>query len=267
MKTLIRRPAASGAFYPEDAAHLEAEVRALLSASAPAAPSDAPPFALIVPHAGYRYSGPVAASGYGLLTPWWERIRSVALFGPSHFEPLDGLAVSGAGAWRTPLGDVEVDEDLRVVAVDAGASIDEGPHLDEHALEVQLPWLQVVLGPGVRIAPVAVGWSSSEQAAGVIAAVGDAADLVVVSTDLSHYLPLESARRKDRRTADAVLARNPGAIGTDDACGVFALRGAVELARQRDLDVTLLDLRTSGDTAGDADRVVGYGAFALAGRP
>ncbi|MGZ4150399.1 MAG: AmmeMemoRadiSam system protein B [Actinomycetota bacterium] len=265
MKTLIRRPTASGSFYPDDATHLEAEVRALMSGSAQAAPSGEPPFALVVPHAGYRYSGPVAASAYGLLTSRWDRIRRVALFGPSHFEPLDGLAVSGAGAWRTPLGDVEVDEDLRVVAVEAGASVDDGPHLDEHALEVQLPWLQVVLGSGVRIAPVAVGWSSPDEVARVIAAVGDAADLVVVSTDLSHYLPLESARRQDRRTADAILARDPTEIGADDACGVFALRGAVELARLRDLDVTLLDLRTSGDTAGGPDRVVGYGAFAIAG--
>jgi AmmeMemoRadiSam system protein B len=267
MKTLIRRPAARGSFYPDDPTRLEAEIRALLSETAPAEPAGVPPFALIAPHAGYRYSGPVAAFAYGLLTPWWDRIRRVALFGPSHFEPLDGLAVSGAGAWRTPLGDVEVDEELRVVAVEAGASVNDGPHLDEHALEVQVPWLQVVLGPHVRIAPVAVGWSSPRPVTDAIAAVGDAADLTVISTDLSHYLPIEAARARDRRTADAVLARDAAAIGTDDACGVFALRGAVELAQRRGSAITLLDLRTSGDTAGDPDRVVGYGAFAVAGRP
>ena len=267
MKTLIRRPAASGSFYPDDPTRLEAEVRALMSASAPAASTEGPPFALIVPHAGYRFSGPVAASAYGLLTPWWDRIRRVALFGPSHFEPLDGLAVSGAGAWRTPLGDVEVDEEARVAAVEAGASVDDGPHLDEHALEVQVPWLQVLLGPQVRIAPVAVGWSSPRPVADAIAAVGDVADLVVVSTDLSHYLPIEVARSRDRRTADAVLARDAAAIGTDDACGVFALRGIVELTRRRGGQIRLLDLRTSGDTAGDPDRVVGYGAFSVAARP
>jgi AmmeMemoRadiSam system protein B len=264
MKTMIRRAAASGCFYPEEPTRLEAEVRALLSESAPA---EVPPYAVIVPHAGYRYSGPVAASAYGLLTSRWERIRRVALFGPSHFEPLDGLAVSGASAWRTPLGDVEVDEDLRVVAVEAGASVDDGPHRDEHALEVQVPWLQVLFGSRVRIVPVAVGWFAPRRVADAIAAVGDVADLVVISTDLSHYLPIEAARDRDRRTADAVLARDAAGIGTDDACGVFALRGMVELARQRGSEVRLLDLRTSGDTAGDPDRVVGYGAFSVTARP
>lgn len=265
MTAIVRLPVAAGTFYPLDHARLQADVCSMLAAADRVASGDRP-FALVVPHAGYRYSGPVAASAYAFLRSWAGSIRLVALIGPSHFEPCDGAVVSGARAWRTPLGDVGIDDELRTLAVAAGAVIDEAPHAAEHALEVQLPWLQLVLGPELRIAPVAVGTSTSEIAAALIAAVGDVADLVVVSTDLSHYLPVEEARRRDAGTAAAILARDAAAIASGDACGVFALRGAVELARRRDAAVTVLDLRTSGDTAGRPEEVVGYGAFAIAGR-
>lgn len=265
MTTVVRLPVAAGTFYPHNAARLETDVSAMLAAAAHWNPDDGRPFALIVPHAGYRYSGPVAASAYAGLRSRSAATRRVALFGPAHFEPFDGAAVSGMNAWRTPLGDVDVDDELRRIAISAGTPVDEAPHVREHALEVQLPWLQVVLGPEMRIVPVAVGRSSPEVVAALIAPVGDAADLVVISTDLSHYLPIDQARRRDRCTADAVLARDAAAIGPDDACGLFALRGAVELARQRGLAVRMLDLRTSGDITGDPTRVVGYGAFAIAG--
>ncbi len=221
------------------------------------------PYALIVPHAGYRFSGPVAASAYRYLRAWAGSTRGLALFGPSHFVPLDGAAVSEAAVWQTPIGNVEVDEALRRHALAAGAALDEAPHAHEHALEVQLPWLQIALGPTTSMVPVAVGKCSPGSAAALIGTVGDVADLVVVSTDLSHYLPADDARRRDRRTADAVLAGDAATIGSEDACGMFALRGLVELTRQRGGVTSLLDLRTSGDTAGDPDEVVGYGAFAI----
>ncbi len=261
MKTLLRRPVADGTFYPADPARLEADVRALLAATPGRHAEAERPFAIVVPHAGYRYSGPVAASAYGALTGCWADVRRIALFGPSHFEPLAGLAVSGAGGWRTPIGDIEVDDELRDLAIETGVLVDELPHLREHALEVQLPWLQVVCGADVRIVPVAVGRTTPAEAGRMMGALADVADLVLVSTDLSHYLPVERARIRDRHTANAVLMRDPHAIGPDDACGLFALRGIVELARRRDLRIELLDLRTSADTAGDPDRVVGYGAF------
>ncbi len=256
-----RRPAVAGTFYPADPGELAAALDALLSSASPPE-GIGEPVALVVPHAGYVYSGPVAATAYALLEAGVP--RRVALFGPAHFVPLRGLAVSTAAAWRTPLGTVPVDAELRERAIAAGALAEEGPHLPEHSLEVQVPFLQRVVGEGLRILPVAVGASRPEQAAGVMEALLPEA-LLVVSTDLSHYHDDATAKRLDRRTADAVLARDPEAIGLEDACGVYALRGVVELARRRGLRIHLLDLRTSADTAGDPWRVVGYGAFALTG--
>jgi AmmeMemoRadiSam system protein B len=182
------------------------------------------------------------------------------LLGPAHFVPLAGLAVSGADAWATPLGAVPVDADLRERALAAGAVVDDEPHAPDHALEVELPFLQRACADGLEILPIAVGHTEPGAVADLIAAL-DA--LVVVSTDLSHYLDDATAKRKDRATAEAVLARDPGAIGADAACGVVALRGLVEHARRADLAIELLDLRTSADTAGDPQSVVGYGAFAV----
>ncbi len=221
-----------------------------------------PPATIVVPHAGYIYSGPVAASAYALLCPFAERIRRVLLLGPAHFVPLTGMAVPEGATWETPLGPASVDPELREVAVAAGAKADDQPHAPEHSIEVQLPFLQRALGEGFGVLPVAVGVSAPTAVADLIAALWERA-FVVVSTDLSHYHDDATAKRLDRRTADAVVARDPSAIGGDDACGVYALRGIVEHARRADLDVELLDLRTSADTAGDPRRVVGYGAFAM----
>jgi MEMO1 family protein len=146
-----------------------------------------------------------------------------------------------------------------------GAAVDDRPHAPEHALEVQIPFLQRVLAAGFGFLPVAVSELSAGETADLIDAFfGETGTLVVVSTDLSHYHGVETARRLDRRTAQAVVARNAAALGEEDACGIFALRGLVELARRKHLAIELLDLRTSADTAGDPDRVVGYGAFAVA---
>lgn len=256
--TRERRPAVAGTFYPSDPGELAAAVDALLAQAAP--PEHLEPVALVVPHAGYVYSGPIAATAYALLRT--RPPSRVALFGPAHFVPLRGCAVSTAPAWRTPLGSVPTDPELRERAVAAGALAEEGPHVPEHSLEVQVPFLQRIVGAGLRICPVAVGVARAGQVADVMAAVLPQA-LLVVSTDLSHYHDDATAKRLDRRTAEAVRSRDPDAIGLEDACGVYALRGLVELARREDLRVHLLDLRTSADTAGDPRRVVGYAAFAL----
>lgn len=258
----VRPPAAAGRFYPDDPDELRAAVDGLLDAAGPT--SGPVPRALIVPHAGYGYSGPVAASAYATVRGAAARLRRVALLGPAHFVPLAGAVVPVAEAWRTPLGDVPIDLGLRRVAQGAGAAADDEPHEPEHAIEVQLPFLLRLLGPDLRVLPVAVGASTADTVAGLIEALAAEADLVVVSTDLSHYHDLAAARRLDRRTAEAVTARDPDAIASEDACGVFALRGLVEAARRDDRSIRLLDLRTSADTAGDPRRVVGYGAFAVA---
>lgn len=255
---IVRPPAVAGTFYPAAPVKLTTMVDDLLADSS-ASIGDRP-WGIVVPHAGYRYSGPVAATAYAVLRPWADSIQCVLILGPAHFVPFAGCATPSADAWRTPLGDVPVDERMRVAASAAGCAIDDGPHAPEHALEVQLPFLQRVLGD-LRILPIAVGDVVDATVEAVLGAVRS--DLVVVSTDLSHYLDLASARETDRRTADAILARDATSIGPSDVCGVRALRGAVSFAARTGLTFELLDLRTSGDTAGDPERVVGYGAFAI----
>lgn len=255
----VRPPAAAGRFYPADSGELAALVDRLLEA----APEPALPTgrlrALVVPHAGYVYSGAVAAAGFAAIRAGAADLR-VALLGPSHFVPLRRLALSDADVWETPLGSVPVDRELCALAREAGAVDDEWPHSIDHSLEVQLPFLQRRAGPGLRVAPVAVG-PAAETAELVTALAAEA--LIVVSTDLSHYHDDATARRLDRRTADAVLALDAASIGDSDACGAQALRGLVLHARRAGWTCTELDLRTSGEALGDTASVVGYGAFAF----
>jgi AmmeMemoRadiSam system protein B len=257
----VRRPAAAGTFYAGTADELAADVDRLFALVDDPSWGGEVPGAIVVPHAGYLYSGPVAASAYGRLRD--AAPDTVAILGPAHFVPLRGFAVPAAAAWDTPLGAVEIDLGLRETAVQAGAVVDDAPHLPEHSIEVQVPFLQRLAGARLRMLPVGVGLSEPSEVAEMIAALLEGGAFVVVSTDLSHYHDLETARRLDRRTADAILARRPDEIGLEDACGVFALRGVVELARREELAVELLDLRTSADTAGEPWRVVGYGAFRI----
>jgi MEMO1 family protein len=247
-----RRPVSASRFYPGGRDELAATVDALLGETQP----DPWLRAVVAPHAGYPYSGPVAAAAFRHL----PRPERVAVLGPSHFVPLDGCAVSAACAWTTPLGAVRVDEGLRNAAIAAGCHANDEPHASDHAIEVQLPFLQRICGPTLSVLPVAVGRADPAAVAGVLAAL-DA--FVVVSTDLSHFLDDAAAQKRDRRTAAAVLALDTSAIGDADACGAHALRAAVEHARRAGLKPDLLELRTSGDATGDRDRVVGYGAFAL----
>lgn len=255
-----RPPAVAGLFYPAGPAELASTVDRLLGA-APA--EERPAHAVVAPHAGYVYSGPVAASAYAALRGRQGRLARVAILGPSHFVRLEGAAVPAADAWATPLGAVPVDDALRAAALGAGAVVDDAPHAPEHAVEVQLPFLQRIREPAPSVLPVAVGETTMADAADLVAALWDAADAVVVSTDLSHYLADADAREADRRTADAVVELRARDIGPYDACGAFALRGLVEHARRVGANVRLLDLRTSADTAGGTERVVGYGAFAV----
>jgi hypothetical protein len=260
---LVRTPAVAGTFYPARPAELERMVDDLLAGAH--IPENAPsPAALVVPHAGYVYSGPIAATAYARLRGTAASISRVVAFGPVHYVPVRGAAVPAALAWATPLGEVPIDKALRERAVAHGAAVDDRPHAPEHALEVQLPFLQRILAPGFSFLPVAVSEFSAPETADLIGEFfGETGTLVLVSTDLSHYHGVETARRIDRRTAQAVVARNAAALGEGDACGIFALRGLVELGRRKDLPIELLDLRTSADTAGDPQRVVGYGAFAV----
>jgi MEMO1 family protein len=260
----IRRPAVAGTFYP---ATREELMNALSEAFADSRPPDPPvtPKALVAPHAGYVYSGAIAASAYRTIEGR-DDIRRVVLLGPSHFVPFEGLAAPAADVFRTPLGDFDIASDARdVVGALPQVTVSDTPHMREHSLEVQLPFLQHQLSGSVDLLPLAVGYCPPEAVAGVLEAIwGGPETLVVVSTDLSHYLDSKTARARDSATAEAVLELNPDAIGDGSACGSYGLRGLLIAARSHELDCRLLDLRNSGDTAGGPEQVVGYGAFAFA---
>jgi hypothetical protein len=264
----VRHPAVAGLFYPSDPHSLATMVDSFLRAAPEPEPGRPAPVALIVPHAGYRYSGPVAATAYKRLESRPGELRRVVIAGPSHRVLLRGLAAPAASTFLTPLGPVPVDEQLRAAASrHRGVIVDDRPHAVEHSLEVQLPFLQRVLGTdGWTVLPLAVGEAAPRTVADVLESLLDDETLLVLSTDLSHYEPYAAAREHDARTAAAVLRKQPDAIGPTDACGAYPLNGLLELARRRDLDLELLDLRNSGDTEGDRYRVVGYGAFAVTRR-
>lgn len=259
--TDVRRPAVAGMFYPLEAGLLARQVDGFF-ADLPGG-SERRPKALVVPHAGYVYSGPVAASAYGLLREAADSIRRVVLMGPSHYVPLAGMAVPASTSFETPLGRIPLDLAgiQRVLTLDA-VSLGEEAHHREHSLEVQLPFLQRCLGD-FTLLPVVVGACEARQVAELIESEwGGQETLLVISTDLSHYLSYDKARETDRVTAGHVLSLQPDLRG-DQACGCYALNGLLLAARNQAMEVAAIDLRNSGDTAGPADRVVGYGAFAL----
>jgi AmmeMemoRadiSam system protein B len=260
----VRPAAVAGAFYPAEPRRLAADVEGYLRAAAAPPAAAARPKAVVAPHAGYVYSGPIAGSAFRAVAPLAGTVRRVVLLGPSHFVPFAGCALPAWTRFATPLGELAVDETARtVLAGEPAVEVADRPHAREHSLEVELPFLQVVLGE-FALVPLAVGDAAPDEVARVLDLVwGGDETLFVVSTDLSHYLDAESAERRDRATADAIAALDAGRIGPDDACGRHPLRGLLVAARRRGLGVTELDLRHSGDTAGDRARVVGYGAFAL----
>ncbi len=258
----VRRPAVAGTFYPQGASQLKRMVDDLLETANPQ--PGPPPKALIAPHAGYVYSGPIAASAFVQVRPLTS-IRRVVLLGPSHFVALRGLALSPDTAFATPLGIVPIDQP----AADQARTlpqvrVSESAHSHEHSLEVELPFLQHVLG-AFSLVPLVVGDATDEEVGQVIDLLwGGPETLLVISSDLSHYLDYESARELDGLTARAIEGLRSEDIGTDQACGRIPIRGLLWAARRRGFTAKTLDLRNSGDTAGPRDRVVGYGAFALA---
>ena len=249
-------------FYPSDPRTLAAQIDALLGAAAPGAVAH-PPKLIVVPHAGLVYSGPVAAAAYAALAPWRTRFERVVLLGPAHRVALRGLALPEASAFETPLGVVPLDAAARSALAGLPQVTASAPaHALEHSLEVQLPFLQRALG-AFSLVPLVVGSARAEEVAQVLQRLwGGDETLVVISTDLSHYLSYADAQRIDRATADQVLALDP-AIEPEQACGAAPLGGALLAARAHRLEPRLLDLRNSGDTAGDKRRVVGYCALAF----
>lgn len=259
----IRPAAVAGMFYPASASELTREVDDMLAHSASTAPTARFPKVLIVPHAGYIYSGPVAAEAYAKLRAARGTVRRVVLLGPCHRVPVRGLALPEATVFATPLGEIAIDE----AAVKALADLPQvvkssAVHAEEHSLEVQLPFLQRVLGE-FTLVPLAVGDATPAEVAEVIETLwGGPETLIVISSDLSHYHAYERARALDRATAQAILDYSTD-IGHEQACGATPIAGVLLAAKRRGLKVELLDLRNSGDTAGGKRQVVGYASFAL----
>ena len=259
----IRNAAVAGLFYPGEPRALAAEVDDLLAGAGEPAPRLGFPKALIVPHAGYIYSGPVAAHAYDELAPARGTVRRVVMLGPVHRVPVRGLAVPGAQAFATPLGTVAIDHEALAAVRGLPQVVQSDPaHALEHALEVQLPFLQKQLGE-FSLVPFAVGMASVDEVAEVIERLwGGPETLVVLSTDLSHYHPYDEARRIDARTVERIAAFAAD-LDHEEACGATPLNGLLALAKRKGLSVRLLAACNSGDTAGGKGQVVGYSAFAI----
>lgn len=268
----VRPAAVAGLFYPGEPVALRSTVEALLAARSrrlaeePAPTRPRPPKALIAPHAGYSYSGPVAASSFTALSGVSGSaggVRRVVLLGPSHRVPLRGLGLPGVERFATPLGEVPVDLDaVAVVERLPQVAVRRDAHLAEHSLEVELPFLQVVLGR-FELLPLVVGEAGADEVAEVLEQVWGGDDTVlVISSDLSHFLPAAAAELADAETA-AQIRSLAGPLGARQACGAVAINGLLPAARRHRLAALQLDLRHSGDTSGDRSRVVGYGAWAF----
>jgi MEMO1 family protein len=260
------RPAAvAGFFYPGDSDTLRSTVRGFLDAAQVAAGAGVPK-ALIAPHAGYRYSGRTAGRAWATVAPARGRITRVVLAGPAHRVALRAIGVPSVDLLDTPLGPVSIDDDLRRLALEQpGVVVADDAHAEEHSIEVHLPFMVEALGPEVTVLPLVVGWVGPDVLADVLDHVwGGDETLVVASTDLSHYHDDDTAKRIDAETVDLVLGGRVDEITNERACGAGPLRGLLVAAQRHGLTPTLLEVCTSGDTAGTRDRVVGYGAFALA---
>jgi MEMO1 family protein len=260
--TPVRAAAVAGMFYPDHAHVLDLSVRQALDEAAARVDTADRPKAIIVPHAGYVYSGPIAARAFVLLRSIADVVRRVVLIGPAHRVPLRGLAVPSVGAFETPLGAVSIDRAAIHDILDLPQVHEwDAAHADEHSLEVQLPFLQTVLSDFMLV-PLVAGTASADEVAEVLERLwGGPETLVVVSSDLSHYLDYATARSVDSETCRAIEGLDVEHIGFEHACGRVPIAGLLALARRRHLAVTTLDLRNSGDTAGDRRRVVGYGAW------
>ena len=255
----IRQPAVAGKFYPADTRQLTLMISEFLSDAGTKGDS---PKAIIAPHAGYIYSGPIAAEAYVRLSECAGSIERVILLGPAHRMAIRGLAACSADAFATPLGNVPVDIEAvqSILSLPQVQLIDEA-HAAEHSLEVHLPFLQIVC-PGVSIVPLLVGTAEESEVVEVLEKLwGGPETLIVISSDLSHYHDYATAHVLDSASAEAIEQLDPKALRYDSACGRIPICALLRVARHYGLTARTVDLRNSGDTAGPTNRVVGYGAF------
>lgn len=257
----IRPAAVAGQFYEVDKFRLQTQVNTLLASTE--SPYEADVEALIVPHAGYIYSGAIAAEAYRCLKPRASTIRRVVLFGPAHRVYLNGMAIPAVDSFHTPLGDIPLDrEALELINDMPGVIVSDEAHRQEHSLEVQLPFLQTMLGE-FSLVPVVIGDCDADTVASLLDALwGGDETLRVISSDLSHFHSYDEAREIDDQTCRNIIEKRSDLSG-EKACGARAINGLMRSAHSRSMSVKLIKACNSGDTAGDKNRVVGYGAFAL----
>lgn len=248
----IRKPNVAGQFYPGKASALEAMIHAFLRESH--ADVEEQPKAIIAPHAGYIYSGPIAATIYAVLSRYKDSIKRVIVIGPSHRLYFHGIAATMADYFETPLGKVPV-------ANQRDVSVNEAAYDKEHSIEVQLPFLQIVLEP-FELVPLIVGDEKYSKVADVLANLwGGKETLIIVSSDLSHYKDYPTAQKLDALTSQAIIQLAPERLHFEQACGLIPIQGLLQVAKQNKMQARALDVRNSGDTAGSKDSVVGYGAY------
>jgi len=268
MSPHIRQPAVAGSFYPSDPSVLTSMLEELFTTASAAGRSEADSTntktlkAIIAPHAGYIYSGPIAANAYQCLHKAHDQYDRVLLLGPSHRVAVSGLALSSAQTYLTPLGAIALDlEAIASLQKFNFIEVNDEAHREEHSLEVHLPFLQSTLDHFTLI-PIVVGDISPEKLAPILDLfMDDKRTLIVISTDLSHFHDYATAQHRDQTTSDAILDYRYKDIGYGDACGRNPVNAALYWARQHNFSIKLLDLRNSGDTAGDRSRVVGYAAY------
>ena len=267
----VRPPAVAGMFYPRDPKELKASVSYYLAEAAGSGRADGQtdgqadnraPKAIIAPHAGYIYSGFTAACAYTRLAPAADRIKRVVMMGPCHRVAVNGIALPEAEAFATPLGEISIDADaVRKISHLPFVQVFDATHKDDHCIEVHLPFLQSLLGE-FTIVPMIVGRAATEQVAEVLEILwGGPETLILVSSDLSHYLPYDQAKQTDSRAGTAIEALDPLSLEDHQACGRHSIKGLLTVAKQKGLAARTVDMRNSGDTAGSRDQVVGYGSW------
>jgi len=261
----VRQPAVAGQFYPNDAQELRNSVDQFLAQANSTGPA---PKALIIPHAAHRYSGPVAASAYHLLKPKRDTITRVVLLGPSHRVPMQGLATSSACSFASPLGEVMLDHSV-INQLFQFPQVRERDvaHIEEHSIEVHLPFLQAILG-NFKLLPLVIGDATPTEVSEVLEDVwGGEETVIIISSDLSHYQSYEKSVLMDQATTEAIVNLNVGKIRHADACGCNPINGLLKVAAKKQMTAKLIDQRNSGDTAGPLEQVVGYGAYGFIENP
>ncbi|MCP4360542.1 MAG: AmmeMemoRadiSam system protein B [Chloroflexi bacterium] len=259
----IRQSAVSGTFYPAESTRLQEMVQRFLD-TAVLTPTSQPPKAIIAPHAGYIYSGPIAGSAFKPLVGQMAWVRRVVIIGPAHTMTVRGLATVSADVFQTPLGAVPVGkEGIEAIRPLPQIQVNDAAHIQEHGLEVMLPFLQTIASQ-FAIVPLVAGSTTGQEVAEVLERLwGGPETLIVISSDLSHYYDYATAKRLDAATAKAIEMLQPDMLGQESACGRLPIQGLLLRAKEEGLTAVTADLRNSGDTAGSKDRVVGYGAFSL----